>query len=81
MTTSLRDIPSVDRVLRLAPVQALIEAHGRAATTEAVRGMLERLRTALAEGGGPRRMGRRSRRGSPQRSMRGRTRPCAPCST
>ncbi len=52
MTTSLRDIPSVDWVLRLAPVQALIEAHGRAATTDAVRGVLERWRAALGEGEG-----------------------------
>ena len=53
MATSLRDIPSVDRVLRLAPVQALIEAHGRSATTEAVRGVLERWRAALGAGEGP----------------------------
>ena len=51
MTTSLRDIPSVDRVLRFAAVRALIEAHGRAAATEAVRGVLDGWRAVLAEGG------------------------------
>jgi L-seryl-tRNA(Ser) seleniumtransferase len=44
-------IPSVDRVLRLAPVSALIEAHGRPAVTGAVRVALSELREALADGG------------------------------
>ncbi len=44
-------IPSVDRVLRLPAVVALIEAHGRALVTETVRATLAGLREALAEGG------------------------------
>ncbi len=43
-------IPSVDRVLRLAPVAALTERHGRPLVAEAVRGALDELRKALACG-------------------------------
>ena len=50
--TSLQaSIPSVDRVLRLPAVVALIEAHGRPMVTETVRATLAGLRAALAEGG------------------------------
>ena len=44
-------IPSVDRVLRLPAVVALIEAHGRPLVTETVRATLAGLREALAESG------------------------------
>jgi L-seryl-tRNA(Ser) seleniumtransferase len=43
-------IPSVDRVLRWPAVAALTEAHGRSATTEAVRDALDGLRRLLAAG-------------------------------
>ena len=44
-------IPSVDRILRLAPVDALIAVHGRPATLEAVRAILDEVREALKSGG------------------------------
>ena len=41
-------LPSVDRLLRSDPLIALIEAHGRQPTTNAVRAVLEGMRSALA---------------------------------
>ncbi|MDX1485088.1 MAG: L-seryl-tRNA(Sec) selenium transferase [Alphaproteobacteria bacterium] len=47
-------LPSVDRVLRLPALKALIEAHGRAEVTDAVRAVLADLRAAIgAEAGAP----------------------------
>ncbi len=43
-------IPSVDRVLRLPAVEALIEAHGRPAVTDAVRAVHDHLRAAMGAG-------------------------------
>ncbi len=43
-------LPSVDRVLRSDPLIALIEAHGRRPTTDAVRDVLAGMRSALANG-------------------------------
>ena len=44
-------IPSVDRLLRAAPVLALVEAYGRPAARDAVRAVLAELREELAVGG------------------------------
>jgi L-seryl-tRNA(Ser) seleniumtransferase len=44
-------IPSVDRLLRSDAVLPLIETHGRTATTQAVRRVLDDQRAALREGG------------------------------
>jgi L-seryl-tRNA(Ser) seleniumtransferase len=41
-------LPSVDRLLRTGPLIALIEAHGRQPTTNAVRAVLAGMRAALA---------------------------------
>ena len=41
-------VPSVDRVLRLARLEALIARHGRPLATEATRAVLARLRARLA---------------------------------
>ena len=50
-TASLRAaLPSVDRTLGLAPVLALIEAHGRAEVTACVRAVLAELREAIGDG-------------------------------
>ncbi len=46
--TGLRALPSLDRALRSDPVRPIIEAHGRAAVTEALRALL-----AEARAGGP----------------------------
>ncbi len=46
-------IPGVDRVLRLAAVEALIEAYGRPAVADAVRMVQDRLRAAMAAGAAP----------------------------
>ena len=46
-----RRIPSLDRLLREAPVAALVERYGRPHVTEAARAELEEARTALAGGG------------------------------
>ena len=43
-------LPSVDRLLRSGPLIALIEAHGRQPTTNAVRDVLAGMRAALANG-------------------------------
>ena len=43
-------LPSVDRTLGLAPVLALIEAHGRAEVTACVRVVLAELREAIGDG-------------------------------
>lgn len=43
-------LPSVDRLLRSGPLIALIEAHGRQPTTDAVRAVLAGMRAALANG-------------------------------
>ncbi len=43
-------IPSVDRVLRLPAIEALIEADGRPAVTDAVRAVHDRLRAAMGAG-------------------------------
>ena len=43
-------LPSVDRLLRSDPMIALIEAHGRQPTTDAVRDVLAGVRAALVEG-------------------------------
>ncbi len=43
-------LPSVDRLLRTGPMLALIEAHGRQPTTDAVRDVLAGVRAALVEG-------------------------------
>ena len=43
-------LPSVDRLLRAGPMIALIEAHGRQPTTNAVRDVLAGMRTAMANG-------------------------------
>jgi L-seryl-tRNA(Ser) seleniumtransferase len=49
--TSLQaSIPSVDRILRLPAIEALIEAHGRQPVTGAVRETLQEMREALAGG-------------------------------
>ena len=48
MSSLHRAIPSVDRVLRFPVVQALIEAHGRDATTMAVRAVLSDWRDTVA---------------------------------
>jgi L-seryl-tRNA(Ser) seleniumtransferase len=40
----LRDLPSVDAVLREQDAEALVEGHGRRATTDAVRAVLQRAR-------------------------------------
>jgi L-seryl-tRNA(Ser) seleniumtransferase len=45
-------LPSVDRLLRSDPLVALIEAHGRQPTTNAVRDVLACMRVALANGEG-----------------------------
>jgi len=45
-------LPSVDRLLRSGPLIALIEAHGRQPTTDAVRDVLAGMRAALANGEG-----------------------------
>jgi L-seryl-tRNA(Ser) seleniumtransferase len=45
-------LPSVDRLLRSGPLTALIEAHGRQPTTNAVRDVLAAMRAALANGEG-----------------------------
>ncbi len=45
-------LPSVDRLLRSDPLVALIEAHGRQPTTNAVRDVLAGMRVALAYGEG-----------------------------
>ncbi len=43
-------LPSVDRLLRSGPLIALIEAHGRLPTTNAVRDVLAGMRVAMANG-------------------------------
>ena len=43
-------LPSVDHLLRSGPLIALIEAHGRQPTTDAVRDVLAGMRAALANG-------------------------------
>ena len=43
-------IPSVDRVLRLPAVEALIDAYGRPAVTDAVRAVQDHLRAAMGAG-------------------------------
>ena len=43
-------LPSVDRLLRSGPLIALIEAHGRLPTTNAVRDVLAGMRAAMANG-------------------------------
>lgn len=48
--TNSAALPSVDRLLRSGPMIALIEAHGRQPTTNAVRDVLDGMRTALAGG-------------------------------
>lgn len=45
-------LPSVDRLLRAEPLIALIEAHGRQPTTNAIREVLAGMRAALANGDG-----------------------------
>ncbi|NNE86366.1 MAG: L-seryl-tRNA(Sec) selenium transferase, partial [Alphaproteobacteria bacterium] len=45
-------LPSVDRLLRTEPLVALIEAHGRQPTTNAVREVLASMRAALTNGNG-----------------------------
>ncbi|MBI3374083.1 MAG: L-seryl-tRNA(Sec) selenium transferase [Betaproteobacteria bacterium] len=47
----LAALPSIDRVLMLGPVEALIAQYGRAAVVAAVRGEVDRLRTMLGEQG------------------------------
>jgi L-seryl-tRNA(Ser) seleniumtransferase len=44
-------VPSVDRILNLPAIVALIEVHGRKAVTEEVRSALGRLRQSIAEKG------------------------------
>jgi L-seryl-tRNA(Ser) seleniumtransferase len=44
-------VPSVDRVIRLAALHPLIEAHGRAVVTGAARAVLAELRQALGDDG------------------------------
>ena len=51
MTSIQSAIPSVDRVLRLAAVRTLVGKHGRAATTDMVRLVLDQLRRKLADDG------------------------------
>jgi L-seryl-tRNA(Ser) seleniumtransferase len=46
-----RRIPSLDRLLREAPVVALVERYGRRYVTQTARAELERVREALAHGG------------------------------
>ncbi|MFB0922608.1 MAG: L-seryl-tRNA(Sec) selenium transferase, partial [Alphaproteobacteria bacterium] len=43
-------IPSLDRLLQTPDATILVESHGREATTNAFRGVLEGIRTALAAG-------------------------------
>ena len=51
--TTEASLPSVDRTLRLPAAAALIEAHGRSATTDAVRAVLSDLRAAIRAGKRP----------------------------
>jgi len=44
-------VPSVDRVLNMAPVQSLIDSHGRQAVTRAARAVLADLRKSLSQEG------------------------------
>ncbi|MGH9555340.1 MAG: L-seryl-tRNA(Sec) selenium transferase [Terriglobales bacterium] len=46
----LRRLPSVDELLRRAEIAALVEREGHAAVTDALRAVLARLRTEVAEG-------------------------------
>ncbi|MGH9508965.1 MAG: L-seryl-tRNA(Sec) selenium transferase [Terriglobales bacterium] len=46
----LRRLPSVDELLRRAEIAALVEREGHAAATDALRSVLARLRTEVAEG-------------------------------
>ena len=48
---ALRALPSVDQVLNSAAGQAMIDAHGRTATTAAVRAELDAARAAIRDGG------------------------------
>ena len=50
VTSPQARIPSVDRVLRLPAVEALIEAYGRPAVTDAVRAVQDHLRAAMGAG-------------------------------
>lgn len=50
-TPGLADIPSVDRLLREAAIEALSAAHGQSATTEAVREVLAEVRSRLESSG------------------------------
>ncbi|MGH6630338.1 MAG: hypothetical protein ACREB3_11465, partial [Burkholderiales bacterium] len=45
----LRRLPSVDELLRRAEIAALVEREGHAAVTDALRAVLARLRTEVAE--------------------------------
>ncbi|MGH9603179.1 MAG: L-seryl-tRNA(Sec) selenium transferase [Terriglobales bacterium] len=47
----LRRLPSVDELLRRAEIAALVEREGHAAAADALRSVLARLRTEVAEGG------------------------------
>jgi L-seryl-tRNA(Ser) seleniumtransferase len=49
VTLALRQLPSVDRLLGLAPVQALAAEHGRVPTTNEIRTLLAELRARLAD--------------------------------
>ena len=51
MTNKLRQLPSVDRLLGLESVQELIDAFGRQETVEALRDVLERVRSEVRKGG------------------------------
>ena len=55
MTSQLIDspasLPSVDRVLRSAPMEGLIERHGRTLITTTVRTVLNACRRRLTQGG------------------------------
>jgi L-seryl-tRNA(Ser) seleniumtransferase len=49
--TALRRLPSVDRLLAQPDVAALIEAHGRSLTTDAIRAAIDGARSAIQNGG------------------------------
>jgi L-seryl-tRNA(Ser) seleniumtransferase len=47
------DIPSLDRLLNLAPAAALVETYGRTRVTTVLRGLLDSLRAGVLQGGVP----------------------------
>lgn len=50
MTNVLRELPSVDRLLRVPTVQTLVAEYGHNAAVDAIRTVLENARTAITDG-------------------------------